>query len=331
MDYNYIRLENMIKQLMNKSYVPSSSHAQSAEEIIKGSFKLFCDSVNNYYTFKYGTYDPLYIDPIKRGLFNVQFINDVDITKLIGGVEEGYGIRIDNIGKGVYKVNVINDMFALKSELTEVDNKFDNYTTTENLENVYATKSRVEEIDSKFSNYTTTIDLEENYLDKSYITSFQEMLEPYSQLTYVDYTFATKEELSNVNSKFDDYTTTTDLENSYMKKDDVILPSESQFDVVEGFPYFTVKNGDLTSYSPLGLGSDVNALKIKTPDDVLSKLANTTQKIDVYKINIRNQILLDIDGNILNDFINSYHDGKFKNRIIIKSKYISSKTTNIKM
>ena len=101
MDYNYIRLEKQIKQLMNKSYVPSSSHAQSAEELIKGSVRLYIDTVSKYFAFKLvgASFDPLYIDPLNRALMNVQFINDVDISKLIGGVAEGYGIVIENMGQ----------------------------------------------------------------------------------------------------------------------------------------------------------------------------------------------------------------------------------------
>ena len=45
MDYNYIRLESLIKQLMNKNYVSVSSKAQSSEEVSKGVLTLSIDSI----------------------------------------------------------------------------------------------------------------------------------------------------------------------------------------------------------------------------------------------------------------------------------------------
>ncbi len=47
-----------------------------------------------------------------------------------------------------------------------VNDRFDDYTTTTDLQTTYATKAKVEEIDAKFGNYTTTTDLEANYMKK---------------------------------------------------------------------------------------------------------------------------------------------------------------------
>ena len=135
MDYNYIRLEKQIKQLMNKNYVPSSTHSQSAEELIKSPLRLYIDLVSKCFMFRYigSTFDPIYIDPLNRAIMNVQYLNDVDISKLIGGVVEGYGIVIDNMGKGIYEINVKEGMFALKSDMDAVNDRFDDYTTTADL------------------------------------------------------------------------------------------------------------------------------------------------------------------------------------------------------
>ena len=102
MDYNYIRLEGMIKQLMNKNYVPSSSSSQNSKELINGNAKLYFDTILNHFVFKYLNLEPsLSIDPINRTLLNVAYINNVDVTKLIGGVEAGYGIKIIDMGGGI--------------------------------------------------------------------------------------------------------------------------------------------------------------------------------------------------------------------------------------
>ena len=105
MNYDYIRLENQIKALMNRNYVSSSSHSQRAEEIVDGACNLYVDTVQKYFTFKYaGINDPVYIDPINKRLLNVKFINDVDISKLLSAIESGYGISIEDLGEGKYKI-----------------------------------------------------------------------------------------------------------------------------------------------------------------------------------------------------------------------------------
>ena len=74
----------------------------------------------------------------------------MDISKLIGGIANGYGTKITDKGNGIYEVAVIDKMFALSTELDEVDRKFDNYTTTEDLVKNYSTIAKVEEIDKTF-------------------------------------------------------------------------------------------------------------------------------------------------------------------------------------
>ena len=263
MDYNYIRLENMIKQLMNKSYVPSSSRAKSTEEIYNGSCRLYIDTVLNRYVFKYSTLAPsIMVDPINRSLLNVQYINNVDISKLIGGVAEGYGISINNMGEGIYQINVVENMFALLDDLS-------NYTPTEVIEATYATKNALELVDNKFADYTNTAELEENYLQKSYIDTFKAMLEIYPTNKYVDDTFATKAELES------------NLE-LYLKKEDYnpgdSSIAESHFELVDGYSYYTVKHSDITIYTPDTATTQFNAMKITIRDEALMTQIKASNK-----------------------------------------------------
>ena len=67
MDYNYIHLQNQIKALMNKNYVPSSSHAASATELKNGSNSLLVNTALKYFVFKYaGLNESVMVDPINR-------------------------------------------------------------------------------------------------------------------------------------------------------------------------------------------------------------------------------------------------------------------------
>ena len=298
MDYNYIRLENMIKQLMNKSYVPSSSRAKSTEEIYNGSCKLYIDTVLNRYVFKYSTLAPsIMVDPINRSLLNVQYINNVDISKLIGGVAEGYGININNMGEGIYQINVVENMFALLDDLS-------NYTPTEVIEATYATKNALELVDNKFADYTNTAELEENYLQKSYIDTFKAMLEIYPTNKYVDDTFATKAELES------------NLE-LYLKKEDYnpgdSSIAESHFELVDGYSYYTVKHSDITIYTQDTATTQFNAMKITIRDEALmTQIKASPTKIAIFKINLRKHLLIDFYGNILNDFVIYYNPEKSK-------------------
>lgn len=126
MDYRYIYLQNQIKALMNKHYVPSSSHSKIAEEIQNGNCNLLVDTIQKYFAFKYsGVSNPIYIDPLQKRLLNVSYINDVDVNNLLGGIKGGYGIIIEDLGKGIKKISVEENKFALKEDLQDVDGKFD--------------------------------------------------------------------------------------------------------------------------------------------------------------------------------------------------------------
>lgn len=246
MDYNYIRLENQIKALMNQNHVPSSTVSKIAESLKNGTLELFIDTVQNRFVFKYvGINNPVSIDPLKKEILNIELLNGVDVSKLVGGIQNGYGINIEETTKGVFKISVDETTIASKNDVSKVDEKFKDYTTTSDLEanyatkndlnNVveqvqgidsklvdYATKTQLNEVDSKFSNYTTTTDLETNYTTKNELGEVEEKFKDY----------ATKTELNNVDAKFSNYTTTTDLEANYLKKEDVIPPSESLFESV---------------------------------------------------------------------------------------------------
>lgn len=136
MDYQYIYLQNQIRALMNKNYVPSSSHAASATELKNGSNTLLVDTVQKCFLFKYaGLNESVMVDPLNRSLLNVAYINGVDVSKLIGGILAGYGVIIEDQGEGVYKVSVNENMFALKSDVEEITDKFGEYVTNEAFNN----------------------------------------------------------------------------------------------------------------------------------------------------------------------------------------------------
>ena len=112
-------------------------------------------------------------------------------------------------------------------------------------ETVIASKDDVSEVNEKFNDYTTTAELEANYATKNDLNNIDSKLDDY----------ATKTELNGVDSKFNNYTTTTELEANYMKKEDVIPPSESLFDTVNGFPEYYVKNEHVSTTTLPGTGS----------------------------------------------------------------------------
>ena len=122
MDYNYLELERQIRALQNMVHVPSSGVSRTTEELRNGNNSFVVDTIQHYFMFQYGGVDEsLSIDPITKSILNVKFINSVDVSNIIGGIREGYGINIDAMGGGVYKVNVIENMFALKSDLNELE------------------------------------------------------------------------------------------------------------------------------------------------------------------------------------------------------------------
>ena len=128
MDYKYIELERQIKSLMNKNFVVSSTRAKSAEEVSNGSCQLYIDTIQKYFIFKVsGINESICVNPLTNTLLNVKYINNVDVSKLIGGVDAGYGITIEDLNDGVYRINVEENKFALKDETytkTECDDKF---------------------------------------------------------------------------------------------------------------------------------------------------------------------------------------------------------------
>ena len=85
-------------------HVPSSGVSKTTEELRNGNNSFVVDTIQHYFMFQYGGVDEsLSIDPITKSILNVKFINSVDVSKLIGGIREGYGINIDAMGGGVYR------------------------------------------------------------------------------------------------------------------------------------------------------------------------------------------------------------------------------------
>ena len=351
MDYNYLSLLQQIKALQNNNHVISSNRSKSTEELSNGSLTLLVDTIKQYFTFRCsGIADPIYLDPINHQILNVSYINGVDVSNLISGIAKGYGINITDKGAGIYEVAVIDKMFALSTELDEVDKKFDNYTTTEDLETNYATINQLNNVDNKFDNYTTTVDLEENYLDKSFINTVDEKLKNYPTNVYVDTVFATKNEfyeetaridetiegvdnkfinytttkdlqdnyatitkVEEVDNKFDNYTTTKDLEENYMKKTDIPTPTEAQFDVVNGFPEYFVKNNQLVQRTDKLNDTDnttYNILTITPPTEITNQIIQSLGKHDVFKIVFRKNVIYDSEGKYTKEFIVYIDDHK---------------------
>ena len=131
MDYNYLELERQIRALQNMTHVPSAGVSKTTEELRNGNNTFLVDTIQHYFMFKYGGVDaPLSIDPINKSLLNVEYINDVNVSDLVGGLREGYGINIESMGDGVYKLNVVDNMFALKSDLEDIEDMITEIDTT---------------------------------------------------------------------------------------------------------------------------------------------------------------------------------------------------------
>lgn len=314
MDYNYIRLENQIKALMNKNYSSTSAVAQIAQQLQVGNFQLFVDTVNKQFVFKYHSVNnPIGIDAINNKIVNVKYINDVDISKLVSAITSGYGIVVDDMGNGVFKVSVDENKFATKDEMNAVDSKFANYATKDEMNIIdrkfddYATKTELNDINSKFDDYSLTADIQSTY--------------------------ATKDQMKAVDVRFNDYTTTTDLESAYLRKED--LPSsDTKFTIDEGFPYFTVRNEHIsTNNNYVYDGHEYNVLMIKIPDDIKQQIySKATQQMNVLKIILRKNIIYDAEGNLNKEFICYINNDKaYCPSIVFRSDGIGCDIANVAM
>ena len=98
---------------MNKNYSSNSGVSQIAQQLQSGNFQLYIDTVNKQFIFKYHSINnPIGIEPINNKIINVKYINDVDVSKLIGGISAGDGIDVEDIGNGIFKVSVKAGSFA---------------------------------------------------------------------------------------------------------------------------------------------------------------------------------------------------------------------------
>ncbi|KAK8857776.1 hypothetical protein M9Y10_016187 [Tritrichomonas musculus] len=88
----------------------------------------------------------------------------------------------------------------------------------------------------------------------------------------------------------------------------------NEFDTVDGYPSYYVKHQDLTVYEPTSTDSvqdPVVIMKITLPSVLKNKLLACTTKTELFKIHMRNLLIMDWLGNILNDFTISVVNGKF--------------------
>ena len=85
--------------------------------------------MNKQFIFKYHSVNnPIGIEPLNDKIVSVKYINDVDVSKLIGGLTAGDGIVVEDTGNGVFKISVEEGKFATNEEIKKIDDKFADYT-----------------------------------------------------------------------------------------------------------------------------------------------------------------------------------------------------------
>lgn len=80
---------------------------------------------------------------------------------------------------------------------------------------------------------------------------------------------------------------------------------------VDGYPSYYAKHGDIDVYEPEDIWDNIISKKISLPPELKNKLIKTTLKTDVFKIHVRNLIIVDWLGNLLYYFIISVENEKF--------------------
>lgn len=89
-----------------------------------------------------------------------------------------------------------------------------------------------------------------------------------------------------------------------------------EFHHQNGYPYYTVTHKDLTQNPGEDGSGKFNILNINIPAELRAMMATVTAALPIFKVNIRNQIIIDWTGKVLNDFIISAENGKYKCPII---------------
>ena len=219
MDYNYLKLEQQIRALMNLAHVPSSGSSKTTEELKNGNNTFLVDAIKHYFVFKYGgVSEPISVDPITKSILNVRFINDVDVSKLIGGVSEGYGVSIENIGNGVFKIGVIDNMFALKDDVTDINDKFDDYYTKAECDDGFVNGDAFDEYKQLVSDtYSTKEDV------NTTLTKYVQRSEYSTAITNINTSIT--QHVSGINSSIDskllNYYTKEESDDKYALKSDI--------------------------------------------------------------------------------------------------------------
>ena len=224
MDYKYIELERQIKSLMNKNFVVSSTRSKSAEEVSNGSCQLYIDTIQKYFIFKVsGLTESICINPLTNSLLNVKYINGVDVSNLCSGISAGYGINIENLNDGVFKINVKENMFALKNEVDEVNDKFDKYYTKTECNDEFVNGDSFDEYKTLVSDtYSTKTELTTSLTNHYTKTECDEKYNPISEFntykTFVTNNYATK---TDVEGSLLDYYTKTESDGKYALKSEI--------------------------------------------------------------------------------------------------------------
>ncbi|KAK8895928.1 hypothetical protein M9Y10_013814 [Tritrichomonas musculus] len=102
--------------------------------------------------------------------------------------------------------------------------------------------------------------------------------------------------------------------------DNPVIDKTEEFDTLSGYDDYYVKHSDISVYEPTvttetGVIDPVNdnvvIMKISLPTILKNKLLTSTSNTNVFKIHLRNLLIMDWLGNVLNDFIISVDDGSF--------------------
>ena len=224
MDYKYIELERQIKSLMNKNFVVTSTRSKSAEELSNGSCQLYIDTIQKYFIFKVsGLSESICINPLTYSLLNVKYINGVDVSNLCSGISAGYGINIENLNDGVFKINVKENMFALKNEVDEVNDKFSNYYTKTECEDEFVKVEELNEYETLVSNtYSTKTELTNalanHYTKTETDAKYNTITDFNTYKTFVTNNYSTK---TDVATDLLDYYTKTETDNKFALKTEI--------------------------------------------------------------------------------------------------------------
>lgn len=81
-----------------------------------------------------------------------------------------------------------------------------------------------------------------------------------------------------------------------------MLECADEFDTVEGFPYYYVLNKDFSVVDFHDNAKDYWALVIDVPEEITTKLAQVKERVDVFRIILRKNVIYDLNEKRHNEF-----------------------------